>query len=520
MAYYDYVIIGSGITGLYTALLAREAGSILIITKGSIQESNTRYAQGGIAAPISKDDSPELHYRDTIAAGAGLCNPVAVRILTDEATERIAELIKFGVPFDTLNGEIALTREAAHSVPRVLHAGGDATGLHIETTLIRNVREAGIEVTEYCLVSEIVLDKQGAVCGVKTFNCNTGAKAEYECRYVILATGGAGQLYKYTTNSQVVTGDGIALAYQTGAEITDMEFFQFHPTVFYKPDAPLFLITEAVRGEGGVLRNSKGYRFMPGYAKEADLAPRDVVARSIVFEMQKTGSPNVFLDVTDLRPSVITTRFPQVYQFCLDQGIDIVKEYIPVAPAAHYLMGGVKVNIWGGTNIYGLFAAGETACTGVHGANRLASNSLLEVLVFSKRVIERTKQPRDTAQPQYAYEESPEHRTLKEDQPLVDVSPLTRDNIKSLMWDKVGIMRDGKTLSEAGRILYAWQQRLPSLTDKESYEIRSMIMTARMIVEAAITREESRGAHYRMDFPKPSDLWQKHIVFKKDGIAQ
>jgi len=213
--------------------------------------------------------------------------------------------------------------------------------------------------------------------------------------------------------------------------------------------------------------------------------------------MQKTGSPNVFLDVTDLRPSVITTRFPQVYQFCLDQGIDIVKEYIPVAPAAHYLMGGVKVNIWGGTNIYGLFAAGETACTGVHGANRLASNSLLEVLVFSKRVIERTKQPRDTAQPQYAYEESPEHRTLKEDQPLVDVSPLTRDNIKSLMWDKVGIM-----------------------TDKESYEIRSMIMTARMIVEAAITREESRGAHYRMDFPKPSDLWQKHIVFKKDGIAQ
>ncbi|HAV10424.1 MAG TPA: L-aspartate oxidase [Dehalococcoidia bacterium] len=520
MAYYDYVIIGSGITGLYTALRARKAGSVLIITKGSIQESNTKYAQGGIAAPISRDDSPELHYRDTIAAGAGLCNPVAVRILTEEATDRIAELIKFGVPFDTLNGEIALTKEAAHSLPRVLHAGGDATGLHIENTLIKNARDAGIEVKEYCLVSEIALDAQGAVCGVKTFNCNTGVKAEYECRYVILATGGAGQLYKYTTNSQVVTGDGIALAYQTGAEITDMEFFQFHPTVFYKSGAPLFLITEAVRGEGGVLRNSRGYRFMPDYDKAADLAPRDVVARSIVFEMQKTSSANVYLDVTDLRPSVITTRFPQVYQFCLDQGIDISKEYIPVAPAAHYLMGGVKVNIWGGTNVYGLFAAGETACTGVHGANRLASNSLLEVLVFSKRVVERTKQPRDTVQPKYAYTESPEHRTLKDYQPPIEVPPLTRENIQALMWDKVGIMRDGKTLSEAGRILYAWQKQMPALTDRESYELRSMIMTARMIVEAAVTRQESRGAHYRMDYPKPSDTWQKHIVFKKNSIAQ
>jgi len=517
MAYYDYVIIGSGITGLYTALLARDAGSVLVVTKGSIQESNTRYAQGGIAAPISKDDSPELHYRDTIAAGAGLCDPAAVRILTDEATERIAELIKFGVPFDTLNGEIALTREAAHSLPRVLHAGGDATGLHIENTLIRNAREAGIKVNEYCLVSEIILDNEGGVCGVHTFDCNTGEKVDYECRYVILATGGAGQLYKNTTNSQVVTGDGIALAYQTGAEITDMEFFQFHPTVFYKPGAPLFLITEAVRGEGGVLRNAKGFRFMPEYDKKADLAPRDVVARSIVFEMKKTGSPNVFLDVTDLRPSVITTRFPQVYQFCLDQGIDISQQYIPVSPAAHYLMGGVKVNIWGGSNIYGLFAAGETACTGVHGANRLASNSLLEGLVFSKRVIERTKQPRDTAQTKYAYTKATEHRTLKDYQSPIKVPPLTRENIQSLMWDKVGIMRDGRTLSEAGRILYAWQKQMPEMKDRESYEIRSMLMTARMVVEAAFTREESRGAHYRMDFPETSDAWQKHIVYKKES---
>ena len=277
MIYYDYIIIGSGIAGLYTALLAKDAGSVLTITKGSIEDCNTRHAQGGIAAPISKTDSTELHFKDTLVAGKDLCDPEAVRILSEEAADRIADLIRFGVRFDTVNGEIALTREAAHSVPRILHAGGDATGEHIEVTLSRQVRMSSIKVLEYCLATEISVDK-GSVRGVRAIDCRTGLVEDYECRFVILATGGAGRLYKYTTNSDVATGDGNALAFQAGAEVTDMEFFQFHPTAIRLPGVPPFLISEAVRGEGGVLRDVKGHRFMPGYTPDADLAPRDVVA--------------------------------------------------------------------------------------------------------------------------------------------------------------------------------------------------------------------------------------------------
>jgi L-aspartate oxidase len=415
MTHYDYIIVGSGIAGLYTALLAKEAGSVLIITKGSIEDCNTRHAQGGIAAPISKNDSPELHFKDTMAAGNDLCDPEAVRILSTEAADRIADLIKFGVPFDTVNGEITLTREAAHSVPRILHAGGDATGEHIEVTLSRQVRMSSIKVLEYFLATNIILDGD-QVKGIRAFDCRTGLIEDYECRFVILATGGAGRLYKYTTNSDVATGDGIALAYQTGAEVTDMEFFQFHPTAIRLPGVPPFLISEAVRGEGGLLRDVDGHRFMPDYTPDADLAPRDVVARSIVYQMTKTGSDRVFLDVTHLPSQQVTTRFPHIYRFCMDHGLDITKGPIPVAPAAHYFMGGVKVNVWGETNIKGLFAAGETACTGVHGANRLASNSLLEVVVFSKRIVERTKQEKIVIAPAKSnieYHELNKQTTLK-----------------------------------------------------------------------------------------------------------
>ena len=388
-SYYDYIIVGSGIAGLYTALLAKEQGSVAILTKGSIDDCNTKYAQGGIAAAIGKNDSPDLHFKDTIAAGDGLCDEEAVRILVNEAPARIADLVNFGVPFDTLDGEIALTTEAAHSVPRILHAGGDATGEHIETTLSNKVRASKIQVLEHCLATEILIEK-GRVSGVRALDCRTGSIEEFGCRFLILATGGAGQLYKFTTNSDIATGDGIALAFNAGAEIVDMEFFQFHPTALRLPGVTPFLISEAVRGEGGVLRNVEGHRFMPDYAPEGDLAPRDVVARSILYEMKKTGSDRVFIDVTHLPPQVITTRFPHIYRFCLDHGLDITKGLIPVAPAAHYLMGGIKTNSWGETNIAGLFACGETACTGVHGANRLASNSMLEVVVFSKRIIEKT----------------------------------------------------------------------------------------------------------------------------------
>lgn len=510
MTYYDYIIIGSGIAGLYTALLAKEAGSVLIITKGSIEDCNTRHAQGGIAAPVSKNDSPELHFKDTMAAGNDLCDPEAVRILSTEAAERIADLIRFGVPFDTVNGEITLTREAAHSVPRILHAGGDATGEHIEVTLSRQVRMSPIKVLEYFFATEIILDAD-RVKGIRAFDCRTGLVEDYECRFVILATGGAGRLYKYTTNSDVATGDGIALAFQTGAEVIDMEFFQFHPTAIRLPGVPPFLISEAVRGEGGLLRDVEGRRFMPDYTPDADLAPRDVVARSILFQMIKTGSDRVFLDVTHLPSQQVTTRFPHIYRFCLDHGLDITKGPIPVAPAAHYFMGGVKVNVWGETNIEGLFAAGETACTGVHGANRLASNSLLEVVVFGKRIIERTRQDKKTAAPTKS---TMEYHSLNKFTTPKSVPQLNIANLQSLMWEKVGIIRSGKNLAKAADIFLNWYSSLSKSTDRPSYELANMVLNARLIAEAALLREESRGAHFRTDFPKVSNDWQKHIIFK------
>jgi L-aspartate oxidase len=514
--YSDYIIVGSGIAGLYIALLAIERGSVLILTKGSIDDCNTKYAQGGIAVAMGKDDSPELHFKDTMAAGDGLCDAEAVRILTNEAADCIADLIKFGVPFDTLDGEITLTREAAHSVPRIMHAGGDATGEHIEVTLSRQVRSTSIKVLENCLASEILV-QNGKVIGVRALDCRTGSVEEYHCQFLILATGGAGRLFKYTTNSDVVTGDGIALAFEAGAEISDMEFFQFHPTVLRLPGVAPFLISEAVRGEGGILRNVEGHRFMPDYAAGAELATRDIVARSIVYEMKKTHSDSVFLDVTHLPSQLITTRFPHIYRFCQDHGLDITKGLIPVAPAAHYLMGGVKVNSWGEANISGLFAAGETACTGVHGANRLASNSLLESIVFSKRVIQRTEM---TAPPRHCEERSDEAISycLPDREVLPKVPPLNLPNLQSLMWDKVGIIRSGKSLKGAASILASWESLLPQPGDRPSYELNNLVLCARLMTEAALLREESRGAHFRTDFPRTSPEWQRHIVFKKNVI--
>ncbi|MFH1031018.1 MAG: L-aspartate oxidase [Chloroflexota bacterium] len=511
MRRFDYIVVGSGIAGLYTALLAKEHGSVLIVTKGSIEDTNTKYAQGGIAAPVGRNDSLELHFKDTVAAGDGLCDEEAVRVLVNEAPAGISELVKLGVPFDTVNGEIALTREAAHSVPRILHAGGDATGEHIEVTLSNQVRAARIPVLEDSMSLEIVVEKR-KVSGLKVLDCRTGSTEEFGCRFLILATGGAGQLFKFNTNSDVATGDGIALAYSTGAEIIDMEFFQFHPTALHLPGVTPFLISEAVRGEGGVLRNIDGYRFMPDYAHNADLAPRDIVARSIWREMAKTGSDKVFLDVTHLPPNIITTRFPHIYRFCLDHGLDITREQIPVAPAAHYMIGGVKVNTWGETNIAGLYASGETACTGVHGANRLASNSLLEAVVFSKRIVEKTSQGDNSTPPvtkNKSYFLLPERKTTK----LVPRPSLA--SLQQLLWDKVGIIRKGQDLTETADILAGWQRRLRPSKDRPSGELNNLVLAGRLMTEAALIREESRGAHFRSDFPQNSPEWQRHIIFTR-----
>ncbi len=507
--YYDYIIIGSGIAGLYSALLAREVGSVLIITKGSIDDCNTRFAQGGIAAPVGEHDSVSLHFQDTINAGAGLCDREAVNILVEEATDRIADLVRFGVYFDTFDGAVALAREAAHSVPRVLHAGGDATGERLETTLSRRVREYGIRVLEYSLAIQIVLD-QGKLKGIQVLDSRRGFTEEYDCRHLILATGGAGRLFKHTTNPDVATGDGIALAYNAGIEITDMEFFQFHPTALHLPGVYPFLISEAVRGEGGILRNIDKRAFMRDYSSEGELAPRDIVARSIIYEMKKTGSNSVFLDITHLPPTKVTTRFPHIYRFCLDRGLDITRELIPVAPAAHYTIGGIRVNSWGEASVPGVFAVGEVACTGVHGANRLASNSLLEGIVFGKRAIERTRQkPQTKAKPSLQFD----YFSLPERKPRQDLPALNLPNLQSLLWDKVGIIRSAEGLLEMANILAGWQKVLPQPLDRAWFELNSLVICGRLMTEAALARKESRGTHFRTDFPEPSAEWEKHIVF-------
>lgn len=511
MKEYDYIIVGSGIAGLYDALLAQEVGSVLILTKGSIDECNTKYAQGGIAAAVGSIDSPELHFQDTLAAGAGLCDPEAVLILTEEATDRIADLVKFGVPFDTINGEIALTKEAAHSVPRILHAGGDATGERIELTLSTAARSSkGVTILEHCLATEILV-RDDNVYGVAALDLRSGSVEEFGCRFLIVATGGVGRMFKITTNPDIATGDGIALAYRAGAGIMDMEFFQFHPTALRLPGVPLFLISEAVRGEGGILRNASGDRFMLDYSPEGDLAPRDIVARGILSEMKKTGTDRVFLDVTHLPARIVSARFPHIYRFCLDHGLDITSSMIPVVPAAHYIMGGVRTNWWGETNIAGLFASGEAACTGVHGANRLASNSLLEVLVFSKRIVQRTKGEVNTI----AVAEEEVFSLSERNTSNIRPPALSLTALQSLLWEKVGIVRTGEKLEEAAAILAVWEKTLETPTDRPSYEMANMVLVGRLMAEAALVREESRGAHFRSDSPQPSPAWLRHIVFRK-----
>ena len=514
MTSYDYIVVGSGIAGLYTALLAREQGSVLILTKGSLDDCNTKHAQGGIAAAIESNDSSELHFDDTVAAGAGLSDPEAVRILVDEAPARIASLIELGVPFDTVDGHVALTTEAAHSVPRILHAGGDATGEHIELTLSRKVRNSGIQILEDCLVTDVLVDNR-SVQGVRALDCRTGSMEEYGCRFLILASGGAGRLFKYNTNSDIATGDGIALAFRAGAEIADIEFFQFHPTALRLPGVPPFLISEAVRGEGGILRNVEGYRFMPDYAPETELASRDIVARSIVYEMRKTHSERAFIDVTHLPPRQVTTRFPQIYRFCMEHGLDITKGLIPVAPAAHYMIGGVKTNMWGETGIKGLFAAGEVACTGVHGANRLASNSMVEVVVYAKRIIERTRECMAVYSPG-SPEGDGDYCMLPQRPSFKKAPALSLSALQALMWENVGIVRSRESLEDAAAILATWEGSLGSPTDRLSYELCSLVVTGRLVAEAALVREESRGAHFRSDFPESSDQWLRHLVFKEE----
>lgn len=512
---YDYIIIGSGIAGLFTALLAAENGKVLVLTKAALEESNTRYAQGGIAAAIAPDDSPQRHYEDTLISGSGLCDEEAVRVLTEEAPDRIRDLLRLNVPFDRQNGALVLGLEGAHQARRILHAGGDATGWHIEKSLCHALLLAGVDIIEGAFVTDLIVEA-GQVTGVEAL-LSDGAARRFQAEHIVLASGGAGRLFAYTTNPEVATGDGIALAYRAGAALADMEFYQFHPTALQIPGLPSFLISEAVRGEGAYLRSVDGKRFMPDYDPRAELASRDIVARALLSEMQRTGTEHVFLDLRHLPAEAMRQHFPTIAAFCRRAGLDIATDLLPVAPAAHYMMGGVQTNIWGETSLPGLYACGEVACTGVHGANRLASNSLLEGIVFGARIVRRIQQGPALEQ----IEDRPVAPGFVPDLLVhpVDVDPLDAPEapldlatLQQLAWNNLGLVRTEQGLAEAVATLSHWQASLPPARSIADHELHNLVLLGRLMAIAAQQRDESRGSHYRSDAPLTDPAWRRHIV--------
>ncbi|MGE3075865.1 MAG: L-aspartate oxidase [Dehalococcoidia bacterium] len=500
---YKVIVIGSGISGLFVALEARKLGPVLVLTKGSIDDCNTRWAQGGIAAAVGPLDSPTQHLEDTIAAGDGLVDEEAARVLCNEAPARIRDLVEYGVSFDSLGGEVALGREAAHSHSRILHAGGDRTGAEIETALSAAATDPLITVLDFTLATGLTVER-GRVVGVEAIALQTGATEYYEGENVVLATGGAGQLYSHTTNPDVATGDGIALAFEAGAEVADVEFYQFHPTALRLDGAPPFLISEAVRGEGAILRNKDGEAFMSRYHPLRELAARDIVARAIVAEMHAGDTDSVWLDCTGLKSVDLGARFPGISAFCAGVGIDMRTQPIPVAPAAHYLMGGVRTDISGRTTLPGLFACGEVACTGVHGANRLASNSLMETVVFGKRVVEHIEGGNGGAA---------EKSSARESISLSAGAPASHRDLQQMMWHSAGIERNGDGMREGLRIIAAWPSANNVVTRPE-FERMQMSRLSSLMLRAALARTESRGGHFRNDFPERDDAhWRRQQVW-------
>ena len=507
----DFIIVGSGIAGLRAAVELSPSSDIIIITKADPTESNTEYAQGGIAAAIGADDSPELHVRDTMTAGDGLCDERAVRALCDEGPRYTRELIKWGARFDrSADGTPALATEGAHSVRRVLHAS-DATGREIGRVLWeRASSSARIRVLRNTLAVSVIVE-DGRCVGIG-FIDERGEPGRAFGRATLLATGGAGQVFEQTTNPAVATGDGVAVAYRAGARVADMEFVQFHPTVLDAENAPRFLLSEALRGEGARLVDAAGHPFMSRYHPAADLAPRDIVSRSIVLEAERTGGP-VFLSLRHLDADEVHRRFPTIAATCLVAGFDLARDLIPVGPAAHYMMGGVETDLDGRTSIVGLFAAGEAACTRVHGANRLASNSLLEGLVFGARAGRALTEPlREADLP------APVHR----DTPLLHQKyagrQMNESEIRALTWKCVALFRRDDTLREAVGLLQeqelVLEQQLGRDTalDHEGWRRASLVTVAALIARGALRRQESRGGHFRTDFPSRDDLkWRIHV---------
>lgn len=514
----DVIVIGAGIAGLFTAIKAAEERKVLMITKKALTESNTRYAQGGIAAVISDEDSFAYHRQDTLIAGAGLCDHDAVDVLVHEGPDGVRDLIDLGTQFDLENGELALTKEGAHSMRRILHAHGDATGAEIVRALSEKaLQHPNIEVWDDHFVIDLITH-DGECCGALLQKPNGQRLVVHGCA-TILCSGGAGQLYRYTTNPELATGDGVAIAYRAGASVRDVEFIQFHPTALCYPGAPRFLISEAVRGEGAVLRNIKGERFMEQYHPQLELAPRDVVARAIVSEMEKTKSTFVYIDITHESTDMVKNRFPTIYETCLQFGLDLSTDWIPVAPAAHYMMGGVETDLYGETTVKRLFACGEVSSTGVHGANRLASNSLSEAIVFGRRIVEKVLQLRDRAQLPESTIGSRDVRTEPVKQAIVE----KRLKLQKIMLRYAGLKRNGKGLEKGYEELRRQNHIFDAnLTKREEMEFANMLNCCLLIMRAAGIREESRGGHYRDDFPERDDLlWRKHIAFNREkGVME
>jgi len=508
----DFLIIGGGIAGLRAAIEAEKYGKVIILNKGIKGESSSDFAQGGVAAALSDDGGGiQSHYQDTVEAGRGLCQEDAVRVLVEEGPQRVRELIGWGAEFDRSGNGFALTREGAHRQNRILRAKGDATGYEIVRTLHRVIeKKKNISIRNGHFAMNLSLDakvgeEKGSACkGAWVLDEQTGDRLLFMAQAVILATGGVGQIYQKTTNPLVATGDGIGLALAAGAALCDMEFFQFHPTALSLPAAPSFLLSEAMRGEGAVLRNIEGKRFMEGYHPDAELAPRDIVTRAILNEMDREETHHVFLDLTHLDAAFLRGRFPKIDATCLRYGIDMTSEPIPVAPSAHYLMGGVLTNLKGETSIPGLYAVGEVACTGVHGANRLASNSLLEGLVFGARAGEAVGQVMSV--PLERHDISCQIETGLAGKGTASVSKveylLVQKELREMMWKEVGIIRSRRSLKRAVQLWGRWRWVFlrPTFT-RLACETKNMLWTSAAMIESALRRNESIGAHFLEDGP-------------------
>ncbi len=518
----DFLVLGCGIAGVRAAIELARAGHALVLTKGELYESSTEYAQGGIAAALSEDDEVSLHLHDTLQAGDGLCREEAVRILVEEGPHLIHELIEWGMKFDRNGTKLAFTREGAHSRSRVLHAHGDSTGREILRALMAKAKSLhAIHLQPYSFAIDLLVE-DGGVVGVEYLDEKQSAVRQVYADAVLLATGGLGQVYKETTNPGVATGDGVAMAWRAGALLSDMEFVQFHPTALYIKNAPRFLLSEALRGEGAQLRNIDLARFMPRYHEAAELAPRDIVSRAIVMEMQRSRSEFVYLDLTGLDPEHVKQRFPRIYSTCLEYNLDITADLMPVRPAAHYAMGGVATDLHGATSLKGLYAAGEVACTGVHGANRLASNSLLEGLVYGAKsacaMIERRSKNKPIRSEQISAPGSaPE--AVHQAAPVAASENTQRllCEVRSILWDNVGIIRRGKDLTEAAKRLQGLSLPPPGMPSRESGEASNLLEVARAITQSALARQESRGAHYRTDYPLKNETGPpKHSFISKN----